>query len=77
MKLTKEEAINWRYNTINLIRRLNTAVGNELTGENFYDLQFRGKSHSPILLCDNMIIARGIININNVLYDTLKYYNLI
>ena len=77
MKLTKEEAKLWRKSTVFNIGRLNAIIGNELTGENYYDLQFRGKNHQPVLMLDYQIVARGIFQINNYLFKQLKYYNLL
>ena len=77
MKFNKDTATRWRLNTLASIERLNKVVANDLTGEGFYDLQFRGKNHRPILTLDGMIIASGMTRINDVLYDTLKYYHLI
>lgn len=77
MKFIKETAKNWRINTERAILRLNTAIGNDLTGENFLELGFRGKYHNPVLIRDGIIVRRGMIAINDYLYELLKYYNLI
>ena len=77
MKLTKEEAKLWRKSTLFNIERLNAIVGNEYTGENYYDLQFRGKNHQPVLMLDQQIVSRGIFQINNYLFKQLKYYHLL
>lgn len=77
MKFTKETAKAWRENTEKAIFRLNSAIGNELTGENYYSLGFRGRSHNPVLFLDGIIIKRGIIAINDYLYDIMRYYHLI
>lgn len=77
MKFDKDTATRWRFNTLASIKRLNEVVGNSFTGEGFYNLEFRGKNHRPILTLDGMIIASGIVRINDVLYDTLKYYHII
>lgn len=75
-KLDKDTAREWRIKTENLIYRLNETIGNAITGENFYELTFRGKNHRPLLLLDGYIIATGIYNINKVLYDTCKFYHI-
>lgn len=77
MNFNKETRIKWRINTEKAILRLNTAIGNQLTGENFHELQFRGKYHKPILIKDSIIVKSGMIAITNYLYDLMKYYNLI
>ena len=77
MKLTKGEAKLWRQSTIYNIGRLNAIVGNEFTGENYYNLGFRGKNHQPVLLLDTSIVARGIFQINTYLFNQLKYYHLL
>ena len=77
MKLTKDQAKLWRTNTIKSIARINNIVGNEFTGENYYDLAFRGKNHQPVLMLDQNIVARGIFQINGYLYALLKYYHLL
>lgn len=77
MKFTKETAKNWRINTEHAILRLNTAIGNDLTGENFYELGFRGRSHNPVLILDGIIVRRGMIAITEYLYTLMKYYHLI
>ena len=77
MNFDKETRINWRINTEKAILRLNTAIGNDLTGENFHELQFRGKYHKPILMKDGIIVRSGMIAINEYLYFLMKYYNLI
>ena len=77
MNFDKETRKNWRINTTNAILRLNNAIGNELTGENFHELAFRGKYHKPVLIKDGIIIRSGMIAINEYLYALMKYYNLI
>lgn len=77
MLLDKETRKNWRINTERMILRLNEAIGNDLTGENFHELQFRHKWHKPILLKDGMIVRSGMIAINEYLYTLMKYYHLI
>lgn len=77
MRLDKEARMNWRINTERAILRLNTSIGNDLTGENFHELGFRGRNHNPVLLLDGVIIRRGMFAINDYLYSLLKYYHLI
>lgn len=77
MSIEKDTRKNWRINTEKTILRLNTIIGNELTGENFHELQFRGKYHRPILLKDGMIVRSGMFAINEYLYSLMKYYHLI
>ena len=76
MKFDKETRQAWRNSTIRTIETLNKAVANQFTGEGFYDLGFRGKNHRPVLTLDGQIIASGMLRINEVLYDTMKYYHL-
>ena len=77
MNFTKETRKNWRINTERAILRLNTAIGNDLTGENFYELGFRGRAHNPVLILDGIVVRRGMIAITEYLYTLMKYYNLI
>lgn len=77
MNFDKETRKKWRENTTNTILRLNATIGNELTGENFHELSFRGKYHKPVLLKDGIIVRSGMIAINEYLYALMKYYNLI
>ena len=76
MKLDKDAATRWRLSTLGQLKRLNEIVGNSFTGEGFYNLEFRGRNHRPILTLDGMIIASGITAINRVLYDTCKFYHI-
>lgn len=77
MKVSKQTAREWRENIEYQIRKLNAFTGNDLTGENFHELQFRGKYHRPVLLKDGIIVRSGMIAINDYLYDLMKYYHLI
>lgn len=77
MKVDKQAATNWRKNTEALIFRLNSTVGNDLTGEGYYSLEFRGKNHRPLLKLDGLLVAVGMFNINNKLYAVCKYYHII
>ena len=77
MKLDKQSATNWRKNTEALILRLNNTVGNDLTGEGYYCLEFRGKNHRPLLKRDGLLVAMGMFDINEKLYAVCKYYHII
>lgn len=76
MKFDKETRQAWRRNTIRTIEKLNNTVGDDFTGEGFYNLEYRGKNHRPVLTLDGQIIASGMLRINEVLYDTMKFYHL-
>lgn len=76
-KLDKIAASNWKKNTEALILKLNETVGNEFTGEGFYQLVFRGKNHRPMLMLDGLVVAVGIFNINMKLHNTCVYYHII
>ena len=76
MKFDKTTRQAWRKSTLANIEKLNKIVGNEFTGENFYDLGFRGKNHRPVLLLDDNTVASGMLAINHYIYDLMKYYHL-
>lgn len=77
MKVDKQTAQEWRRNIEYQILRLNTFVGNDLTGENFLELQFRGRNHRPILMRDGLLVASGMFSINSYIHSLLKYYHII
>lgn len=72
----KEEFKNWRNNTLVAIEKLNKILGNELTGEGFYNLEYRGRSHHCVLTLDGDVIARGMYAINETLRQLFLYYNI-
>ena len=77
MKVDKQTAKEWRQNIEYQILRLNSFIGNQLTGENFHELQFRGRNHRPVLFKDGMLVASGMFSINSYIYSLLKYYHII
>ena len=74
--MTRENYIQWRYNTIAAIERLNRILGNDLTGEGFYNLEYRGKNHRIVLTHDGFTIARGIYAINEAIKNLYIYYHI-
>ena len=77
MKVDKQTAQEWRQNIEYQITRLNSFIGNQQTGENFFSLEFRGRNHRPVLFRDGMLVASGMFSINTYIYDVLKYYHII
>lgn len=77
MKVSKQTAMVWRKNIERYILLINKTLGDDLTGENFLKLEFRGKSHRPVLFKDFTIVASGMFAINDYIYFTLKYYHMI
>lgn len=76
-RLDRKTYANWRANTLSALARINNITGNEFTGEGYYDLCFRGRSHKTCLTLDGDIIARGIVAINEHVYALMKYYHII
>ena len=74
-RLTKEQFAIWRSNVIKAIEKLNITLGNDLTGEGFYDLEYRGKNHRLVLTHDSFVIARGMKEIEETLHKTFVYYH--
>lgn len=75
--LSREKFNQWRKNTLAAIERLNIILGNDLTGEGFYNLEYRGKNHKIVLTHDGTTIARGMYAIEEALRNLFLYYNLI
>lgn len=75
-KLTRDKFENWRRNTLAAIESLNKIIGNDLTGEGFYNLEYRGKNHKIVLTHDGYTIARGIYAIERAIENLFDYYNM-
>ena len=56
----------WQVLTLRRIDQLNEGVllG---TSKDIYELGYRGRNHSIVLLCKGVVVARGIMQINNYL----------
>lgn len=74
--LTKEKFENWRRNILSAIIQLNTILGNDLTGEGFYNLEYRGKNHKLVLTHDGHTIARGMYAIERAIENLFMYYHI-
>ena len=74
--LTREKFENWKRNIISAITRLNTILGNDLTGEGFYNLEYRGKIHKLVLTHDGRTIARGMYAIEKAIENLFMYYHI-
>lgn len=75
--LSREKYTQWKRNMLAAVERLNIILGNDLTGEGFYNLEYRGKSHKIVLTHDGTTIARGMYAIEEAIRNLFLYYNLI
>ena len=74
--MSREKFALWHKNTIAAIECLNRILGNNLTGEGYYNLEYRDKNHRIVLTHDGFTIARGIYAINEAIKNLYIYYHL-
>ncbi|MBO7731972.1 MAG: hypothetical protein J6S67_05450 [Methanobrevibacter sp.] len=75
-KMTKGGFNSWRDRIQYMIFLINQKNGSDLTGENFYQLEYRGRAHHVCLTCDGDIIARGMHSIEENVGFLFAYYKL-
>ena len=75
--MSREKYQAWYKNTIASIEYINRLTDSELTGKDFYSLEFRGKNHRLVLTRDGYTIAKGIYQIQESIRQLYLYYKLI
>lgn len=75
--LSREKYQAWYKNTIAAIQLINNLTDSELTGKDFYSLEFRGKNHRLVLTKDGNTIAKGIYQIQEAIRHLYLYYNFV
>ena len=67
----------WYKNTLAAIQKINELTDSELTGKDFYSLEFRGKNHRLVLTRDGHTIAKGIYQIQETIRHLYLYYKFV
>lgn len=72
--INREKFNQWRINILAAIDYLNSLSKSDLTGENVFALEYRGKNHKIVLTHDGNVVARGIIAIERNIGFLIAYY---
>lgn len=75
--LSREKFAQWHKNTIASIQYINKLTDSELTGKDFYALEYRGKNHRLVLTKDGDTIAKGIYQIEKAIRHLYLYYTFV